>query len=149
MFQLLLASSVPAPEALASWVEVLMYLIGCAAGFVGLLVGIKSLRSKPAASVPQPLRVSEEKEYTPLPLHRVLEERVDSLDERVEQRFIDAAKASADSRGKIYDLIRDQGVKIAALQADSASQTRSLHALDTKLDGLPERILRLVDRKTP
>jgi hypothetical protein len=58
----LLAESTPLPAALASWLEVFFYLLGGIAAVVGLLVGVKSLREKPA-EVPQPLTVKEQKRF--------------------------------------------------------------------------------------
>lgn len=55
MLPLLLAQADPNPAALAQWLSIAMYLIVSAASVVGLLVGIKSLRS--SDSVPQPLEV--------------------------------------------------------------------------------------------
>jgi septal ring factor EnvC (AmiA/AmiB activator) len=56
-------------------------------------------------------------------------------------------RRQAVSRKSLYERVEQLGHEQAAIKAETQAQTRSLHALDTKIDNLPERILRLVDRK--
>lgn len=60
----LLANATPPPEALASWLEVAMYLIVSASAIVGLLCGIKSLRAK-KEKLPSPFVVQGQVKYVP------------------------------------------------------------------------------------
>jgi uncharacterized protein with von Willebrand factor type A (vWA) domain len=137
---MILAQAIPPAAELASF-------LACVAFLIGILVGLKKLREKTPGDVPQPLKVQEQHEFTPLPLHNRLEERVSTLDERVEKRFAEAAQASSLSRGKIYDLLRAQGEQISALKADSASQTRQMHGLANSMEALPGRIIAMIDRE--
>lgn len=100
--------------------------IACLLILLGGAVGFKMLQRNP-------------------PLHR---EFVDRETYDKDQRTIaEQHRQQAVSRKAIYLELESQGKQIAALQAETSHQTRALHALDTKIDNLPERMIRLIDRK--
>lgn len=101
--------------------------------------------------VQDPLNVKAHVDYTPQAKHDELAGRVDSLREevssRVEElraemntRFVEIARSSAESRGKLYDLLRGHGEKTAALAEKTELTSNRLVQMDTKIDTLLIRL---------
>ncbi|MDR2673894.1 MAG: hypothetical protein LBC18_03255 [Opitutaceae bacterium] len=85
---------------------------------------------------PQPLVVTEQPHYAGKGEHDALVERVASLESRIEERFREAAIASSQSRGKLYDELRVQGKEIAGVKKEAETLTRQTLILDQKIDQL-------------
>lgn len=140
------------PAQLVTWGAIGVFVIG------GGLLGFQKLRSSlakelkmelqsmhkapPITVANSPLDVREHQETTPLPLHKELDKRVESLREEVHERFAEAARSSAESRGKIYDLLRDQGNDISALKATSSVMSARVGQMDGKIDQVLLRLPR-------
>lgn len=69
-------------------------------------------------------------------LHNKIEEGLESMRKDIASEFKELRETQAASREQI-----------AVLKNETATQTRQLHALDDKIEDLPEKILRLIDRK--
>ena len=78
-------------------------------------------------------------------LHKQFVERVDYERDR-EEIHREFARQAVARRG-VYTKIEEQGLQIAKLQTASDTQSRQLAQLDGKIEDLPEKILRFVDRK--
>lgn len=138
--------------ALKSFLEVLAYLLG-----VLLVVGAaaKLFMSKRPTEIAQPLVVEKRERYTPVELTEKLQKDLDTLRE---QRRIDVAglhrkieeglQQLHNDLAKEFKEVREQAAaqreSVAALKADTATQTRQILNLDGKLDEMPGRILALL-----
>jgi len=96
----------------------------------------------PVSISPNPLQVQEAVQFTPLAAHEQLTERVEGIRQEVQDRFAEAARASAESRGRIYDLIRENNTKTAGLQAKVEELSPRIVQLDGKIDRILERMPR-------
>lgn len=131
---LFLAQSTPDAAALKTFLEVGFYLVGGTTACVALYLMLSGKSGKTEVG-PNPLVVQEHVAFVTKEEHlRVVKETKDEF----------AKQASA--RKAVYERIEQQGKAVAVLQAETTSQTRQLHALDTKIDSLPDRILRLMER---
>jgi hypothetical protein len=138
---LLLAQADAPPADFAGWLANAAYLALLSASILGGLVALKNLREKPVET-PQPFRVREDHDFTPIPMHQALEARVGDLAETMEVRFREAAVASSHSRKLIYDELRTQGQALAAVRQESATNTAQLGRVDLKIDRILERLPR-------
>lgn len=64
--------------------------------------------------------------------------------DKIDQRLKDAAR----SRKEIHEQLDEQGQQIASIRSDSTSQTRELHLLRQSIENMPERIVKILDRKS-
>lgn len=94
------------------------------------------------AITPNPLQVTEAVQFTPLAAHEQLSARVEGIRQELQDRFAEAARASAESRGKIYDLIRENGTRTAGVEAKVGEIGPRIVQLDTKIDRILERLPR-------
>lgn len=132
-----LAQAAPDPAFLASWISVLMYLIGCAAGLVGLLVGLKTLRRPAPAPMPQPLEVREHAAYATAgqvemvktELHgRIKRERIE-----INEQIARVEQAAAERSDKLDDKLDRNTELTAATRGEVKLMNQQLAQVLTKL----------------
>ena len=87
-----------------------------------------------AVEVQSPLTVTPHVEYTPLDEHERLIDDFQAHRAEVDRRFQAMADASSASRQKIYDLIRDQTDKSAALVRETSSKVDQVSGQVTVLN---------------
>ena len=78
------------------------------------------------------------------PLHKEYVTRIEVA--KLEKDLKDDLTKGAVSRKDMHRDIEGLRIGQAKLEAETASQTRQLHQLDSKIENLPEKILRLMDR---
>jgi hypothetical protein len=118
-------SSTPASEAIGDWVKVFFFLSG------GICAIVVALRKK--QPITQPLVVKADQEFVTVPVH---------------DKAITEIKAEllrhAGRRAEIYKQNEQHGKAIAALQAETAAQTRTMHQMTDQIERLPEKIKNLL-----
>lgn len=143
------------PAQAAVWIAIAATVVG--GGLLGLQRFRKALaeelrnelsRSQKAAEVRvenRPLDVREYQEMCPLSAHNDLRarfdahrdetnERFEGFREEMNAKFLEASRASTESRGKIYDLLREQGNRLSDVAAHQAATSARVTQLDGKID---------------
>lgn len=118
----LLAQATPAPEALASWLEVAMYIVFSAAGVVGLLVGLKQLKTE-QPTVPNPLQVQKHDAG-------VSEDELQQVHGRISRE-----------RKEIDDMLKALREEDRTLREKLDDEIKDLHG---RIDAVPERTINLL-----
>lgn len=127
---LLLAQADAPPADLGAWLASLMYLVVSLAAIVGLLVGVKQLRTKPA-EVPSPLTIQEQATFVPLKIYQS------------DQSVVDARlQAATTSRKAMHQAIEGHAQRLASLEATREHNTQTLASIDTKLTTILQRLPR-------
>lgn len=136
--------SLPAPESASSvgWVVIILGGLLVTAYYASelfkLWVGKKETTRMSLGD--QPVEVREAHRFTTREEHQELKVRVDSMVEKIEEGFRHIDQKRSVSIAGVHELVRDQGVKIASLQAETTSQSGSLDDLKDAVDGINSRI---------
>lgn len=106
-----------------------------------IVVLIKQLSGKSDETkiTPQPLEVKEHQRFTPIEKHEELAERVDRLDDQLDDRMKELAQASSQGREKIYKQLTEQRTLIAENTQKTDLTYAQVQSLDQKIDRLLSR----------
>jgi hypothetical protein len=110
------------PGELAAFLGITVFLLG------GYLLARKAI-------VPEP------------PLHKEYITRTEV--EKIEKNLKDDLSKQAGARKDIHRDIETLRIGQARLETETATQTRQLLLLDGKIEDLPEKIIRLIERRNP
>lgn len=111
--------------------------VGCLVIIVVLAVALKELMTrKPALHV----------EFVSQVDHSKLEERVDGIENKIQQGYERLDQKRSVSIAGVHELVRKQGEAIAALTAETGSQTRQLHQIQSVVERMPEKIIAMQGR---
>lgn len=140
------------PHALKTFFEVGLYVVGAVLA-VAALVAV--FRRKGATQIAQPLVVAAEVRFTPLELHKQLQQDVEALrDQRradvagLHKKIEDGLSGLRTDLASEFKEVRQESAlqreSIAHLKSETAQQTRQILNLDGKVDHLPEKVVTLL-----
>lgn len=138
--------------ALKSFVEVLAYILGLV---LVVAAAIKVFSGRRPTEIAQPLVVEKRERFTPVELTEKLQKDLDALREQrrndvagLHRKIEEGLQQLHQDLAKEFKEVREQTAcsreSVAALKAETATQTRQILLLDGKLDQMPGRILALL-----
>lgn len=131
--------------------------VSVAVGAVFALV--KYFKPTPATEIKSPLEVREHRELATkeeirqvkVEMQEIREQRradVSGLHRKIESGLTDLGARFTEEFKEFRDDGTERGEAIAALKAESQHQIRQIQVLDAKMDSLPERLIRMLERNS-